>query len=144
MRSKKPRRVWNPDPGVLELVQVLVLLQAGFALLSALEVSLAGLFTGTLPLLVPTVAVTAATALATLVLVAGLGRHSSLARRLVVVGEALLVLGTLADLALALFLAGTLLDLVPMLTQLVLPVAVIVLLRKSRPRREPTPLGAPA
>lgn len=136
--------MWDPDPGVIEVVQVLVLLQAGFALLSTLEAAFFGLDMGTLPLLVPTLAVTGAAALAALVLVAGLGRRSSRARLLLVLGEVLVVLVALVDLALAFFLAGTVLDLVPMLTRFVLPVSVIVLLRKRRPRREPAAVGAAA
>jgi hypothetical protein len=143
VRRRRKRLVWNPDPGVLCVVRVLVLLQGGFVLLSTLEVALMGLFTGTIALLVPTVALTGGAAAVVLLLGAGLGRRSYLARRLVIAGEVLVVVAALVDLALAIVLAQAPLDPVPLLTRLVLPVAVIVLLRRSR-TRVPVPLGAGA
>lgn len=143
MRSKPRGVVWNPDPGVLCVARVLVLLQGGFVLLSTFEVVLLGLVTGTGALLVPTVALTGGAAAAVLVLGAGLGRCSYLARRLVIAGEVLVVLAALVDLAMSILLARAPLDPVPTLTRLVLPVAVIVLLRRSR-ARVPARLGVAA
>lgn len=40
MRWRRKRLVWSPDPGVLSVVRVLVLLQGGFVLLSTFEVVL--------------------------------------------------------------------------------------------------------
>jgi hypothetical protein len=143
MRPNRPKRVWDPDSGVLEIVQVILLLQAGFAVLSVFEVVTVGVTTGTMPLLVPSAMLATIAALTALVLVAGLGRRSALARRLVVVGEWLVVLGALVDLALALLMAKSGLDLMPMLTRLGLPIGVVVLLR--RPRRSAVPLqGEPS
>jgi hypothetical protein len=140
-RKKKQRLVWTPDSGVLAVVRVLVLLQAGFVLLSTLQAILLDLFMGNLALLVPTIALSGGTAVVVLALALGLGRRSYIARRLLMIGESLVVLGALVDLALAILLAGRPLDLVPTLTRLALPVAVIVLLRRSRTR---APIGAPA
>lgn len=79
--------------------------------------------------------------MAVLLLTAGLDRRSYLARRLVIVGEVLVVLAALVDLALSVFLAQAPLDPVPLLTRLVLPVAVIALLRRAC-TRVPAALGA--
>lgn len=138
MRKRKASLPWTPDPGLLGIVRVLLLLQAGFGLLSVFEVAFIGIFTGTLPLLAPTLALTFGTAVTILVLVASLQRRSHRARGLVIAGEIVVVLGALVDLGLALILTGEPLALVPTLTRLVLPVGVIVLLDRMR-AREPSP-----
>jgi hypothetical protein len=117
---------------MVELVRVLVLLQGGFALLSTVEILVAGLSTTSLGPLGPSVLLTAATTGATFALVAGLGRRSHVARWLVMAGEAAVIVSALVDLGLAVFLAGTALGLVPTLTRLALPTLVIVLLRRDR------------
>ena len=134
MRKRKARLPWTPDPGLLGIVRVLLLLQAGFGLLSVFEVGFIGIFTGTLPLLAPTLALTFGTAVTILVLVAALEQRSNRARGFVIAGEIVVVLGALVDLALALLLTGEPLGLVPTLTRLVLPVGVIVLLDRMRAR----------
>lgn len=117
-------------------MRVLLLLQGGFALLSTIEVLLLGLISGTLPLLVPVVALTAATGIVVLALAAALGRGSYFARRLVITGEVVVLLIATVDFGLAVFLAKAPLDLMPFLTRVVLPIVVIVLLRKCRAHTE--------
>lgn len=134
MRRTKERLRWDPDPGSLEVVRVLVLLQAGFALLSVVEVVAIGVFTGTLAVLGPAIALNAGIAGLALLLVAGLGRRSYLARRLVMTGEAFVVVTALVDLALAIIMAGRPLGVVTILTRVILPVGVIVVLRRTRAR----------
>ena len=132
MRRKKRKLIWNPDPGVLCIVRVLVLLQAGFAFLSVFEAAVVGFSFGNLVALLPTIALTGGTALLVLFLVARLARRSYLARRLLLIGELVVVLGALVDLVLAVAIARQVLDPVPTLTRLVLPISVIVLLRRGR------------
>jgi len=117
---------------MVELVCVLVLLQGGFVLLSTVEVLVVGLSTTSLGPLGPSMLLTAATACATLALVAGLRRRSHVARWLVMAGEAVVIVGALVDLGLAVFMTGAALGLVPILTRLALPALVIVLLRRDR------------
>jgi hypothetical protein len=145
-RGARRRRtlVWTPDPGVVEIVRVLLLMQAGFALLSTVGALAVGLFTGTLAPLQPTLAVSAGAAVAALILSARLGRRSWRARRLVMVGECLVLAGALVDLTLSLAIVHEPLGLVPVLTRIVVPVAVLVLLRRQRARTPATssPLAA--
>jgi hypothetical protein len=132
VRRKKAGRVWNPDPGIVTVVRVLLLLQGAFALLTTIEVLFLGLVTGTLAVLAPVVGLTLTTAVVVLALVAALGRGSTFARRLIVIGEVVVVLVAAVDLGLAVFLAKAPLDLVPFLTRVALPVAVIAFLRRSK------------
>ncbi len=120
-------------------MRVLLLLQVGFALLSALGSALISLFTGFGLLLLPMIAVTAGGATLLLVLIGRLERGSRRARRLVVWGEASVLLFAVVDLALAIGLAHAPLDLGPVLTRFVLPLAVIRLLRREREPRPVTP-----
>lgn len=119
---------------------MLLLLQAGFAVLSLLEAAAIGVTVSGLPLLLPTLVLTGGVAVGTLVLVSRLSRRSARARRLAVAGEVLIVLGALIDLTLALGMAGRTLELMPALTRLGLPIAVVVLLRKGRRPPEPIQL----
>lgn len=119
---------------------MLLLLQAGFAVLSLLEAAAIGVTVSGLPLLLPTLVLTGGVAIGTLVLVSRLSRRSARARRLAFAGEVLIVLGALIDLTLALGMAGRTLELMPALTRLGLPIAVVVLLRKGRRPPEPIQL----
>lgn len=121
-------------PDVVDLARVLLLLQGAFAVLSAMEVGFFGLLTGAPALLMSSMAATGGMAFLILALAAGLGRRSRLARRLTLVIEAFILLGAAVDLGLSLALAHAFLDPVPTLTRLVIPVAVVVLLRKASAR----------
>lgn len=136
--ARKARPRWNPDPGVCELVRVLLVLQGALALLSTLSTALTGMVTGTLPLLLVAVAINGFVAGLVLLLAGRIGRGSQRARRVVVVGEAFVLLSALIDLLLAIATAGKSLDLVSMVTRLAVPLAVIVLLRRSRARAPDT------
>lgn len=131
-RKAKQPRVWNPDPAVLRVVRVLLLLQGGFAVLSTAEVAITGLVTGFLIPLAPSIALTGLTAAVFLGLAARIPRRSRRARRTVVVTEVLVIVVALVDLALAVFLAQAPLALVPLITRFCLPLGVLVLVRRKR------------
>jgi hypothetical protein len=131
IRRRGRRLPWKPEPGRLAVVRVLLHLQAGFALLSAVGTAAMGAGTGYLIIVAPTIAVTAAGGLAALILVPCLERGSRRARRLVVAGEAVVLLFALVDLGLAVALTYAPLDLTGLLTRIVLPVAVLRLLRRT-------------
>jgi hypothetical protein len=118
-----------PDPTVVDLARVLVLLQGAFAVLSTVELGVWAIFGG-IGTLAPSFALTAAAAVATLSLAAGLGRRARRSRRLVLWVEGAVLFAAAADLVLALLLAHRPLELVPMLTRVALPIAVIVLMRR--------------
>jgi hypothetical protein len=128
-----PAAVASPDLGVVDLASVLVLLQGAIALLSAFEVTFFGLALAT-PALLPSIGATGGLALVTLALASGLRRRSRLARRITVTIEVLVLLAALVDLGLALALAHAFLDPVPAITRLLLPAAVVVLLRRPAAR----------
>jgi hypothetical protein len=122
------------NPGTSGIVRVLLLLQGGFALLSVLEVVFMGLVSGTLPVLVPVAAITGVLAIATLWLAAGLRSGSRRGRRLTFAIEGFVLLGGLADLGLSLAFSHAFLDPVPAVTRLLIPTAIIVILRRPAAR----------
>jgi hypothetical protein len=136
-----------PDGGIVDLVRVLVLVQGGIALLSTVEILFWATFADPAGALGPSVLLTGGMAVGTLALATALGQRFRPARRLVLVLETVVLASALVDLGLALAFAHRPLGLVPLLTRLVLPVAVIVLLRRPTARtafrRERAP-SAPA
>ena len=107
-----------------------MLIQGSITLLNALEVLVIGLAMGTMPLLLPTLLLTTAGAVLAFVAAAGLGRLATWARRFTIVAEVLVLWVAAIDLGLAVGIAHASLDVVPMLTRVVIPVLVIVLLRR--------------
>ena len=123
-----------PDDGIVDVIRVLVLLQGAFALLVVVEIVFWALFAGTVGALGPSLLLTVAAAAGSFCLAAGLRRHSRLARRLAFFVDGGILLFALVDLALAVFLAHRPLDLVPTITRLAMPAAVLVLLRRRSVR----------
>ena len=123
----------EPKPlNLVEVVRVLVLVQGAILVASTLESALFMGFVG--PIALPGVIVTGLFAGVTLATAAGLGRRARWARRLTIVAEVGVFLGGLVDLTMALLMTHALLGLVPLLTRLVAPAAVIVLLRRRAVR----------
>ncbi|MBM3677286.1 MAG: hypothetical protein FJW96_05295 [Actinobacteria bacterium] len=135
----------NVKGDAVDLARLLVLLQGALLVLSSVEVAIWGVFSGGLVALGPTAIVTVASAALTLWLAAALGARRRHARRVVLVGEGSVLLFALVDLGLALAFLHRPLELVSLLTRLVLPVAVIWLLRRPAARvafaRRPKALG---
>ena len=117
---------------LVEVVRVLVLLQGAVLVASTLEslffLAIFGPLTG------PTVVLTAVAAALTLAVAWGIGRRSRRARRIALVAEAAIVAGALLDLALSIVMAGQVLPLVAIVTRLLLPIAVIAILRDGAVR----------
>ncbi|MFN0156327.1 MAG: hypothetical protein ACKVUT_18280 [Gaiella sp.] len=133
---RRRRLPWVPDADWVAVVRILLHLQAGFALVSAIGALALGAFTGLLVVLLPTIAVTALGGIAAIALVPRLERGSRRARRLVVIGERVVLTFAVVDLGLAIGLAHAPLDLVAALTRVALPLAVLRLLRRPREPRK--------
>jgi hypothetical protein len=117
---------------LLEVVRVLVVLQAAVLVASTLEglVFLAAFG----PTAGPTVALTGLAAVITFAVASGIGRRSARARRITLLAEGGILLVAAVDLALSLLMTGTPLPLVPTIVRLVLPLAVIAILRDPEVR----------
>lgn len=122
------------DTSVLGVVRVLLLVQGGIAVLSTLEVAIAVFAVG--PAVAPLVLLNVLAAILTLVAARGVARRSRRSRRLAISLEWIVLIFAVLDLALALFLAKRSLELVPVLTRLVLPLAVVRMLRRRDIRAE--------
>ena len=122
------------DTSVLGVVRILLLIQGGIAVLSTLEVSVAGLALG--PAVAPLILLNLLAAGLTLGAARGVARRSRRSRRLAISLEWIVLVFALVDLLLAIFLAKRSLELVPVLTRLALPVAVIHILRRRDIRAE--------
>ena len=122
------------DTSVLGVVRILLLVQGGIAVLSTLEVAVAGLALG--PAVGPLVILNLAAAVLTLGAAGGVARRSRRSRRLAITLELIVLAFAIIDLALALVLAKRSLELVPVLTRLALPVTVIRMLRRREIRAE--------
>ena len=123
----------NRLPTRVDVARILLLIQAAIAVVSLLETAVVGAAGGPLG---PATLLSAVFATGMLALVAGVGRRSRRARRIVIVVEWIVIAFAAIDLALAGILAHRSLELVPILTRLVLPLSVIRLLRRSSSRRE--------
>ena len=115
------------DVSVVGVVRILLLIQGAIAVLSTMEVLLAGVAQGIL--LGPIILLTAGAALLTLIVARGVRRRSRRARKAAIWLEGFVLLFAAVDLLLALALAHQALELVPFLTRIVLPIAVIRILR---------------
>ena len=122
------------DTSVLGVVRVLLLIQGGIAVLSTVEVAVAGMALG--PAVAPLVILNLLAAVLTLGAARGVARRSRRSRRLAILLEWIVLAFAIIDLALALFLAQRSLEVGPVLTRLALPVAVIRMLRRREIRAE--------
>jgi hypothetical protein len=110
-----------------EVARVLVLLQGAALVVSTLEGLVFLGFVG--PTAGPTVVLTGTAAVVTLAVASGIGRRDARARRITLLAEAAIVAVALIDLALSLLMTGEALPLVSTIARLVLPLAVIAILR---------------
>ena len=122
------------DDSPVDIARLLIFVQGAIAVTMTLEAAIGGLLAG--PAVVFVVVPTLVAAILTLWLARSVGRRSRRARRLVVIIEVMVVLLALVDLLLAIVLAQRSLELVPILTRLVLPLAIIRLLRRPVSRME--------
>ena len=112
----------------LEVVRVVVLLQAATLVLTTLETAVWVLAFG--PDVVPSLVVTGASAMLTFATAWGLGRGARWARRVTLVAETLICAGGLLDGVLALVVTGGPPPLMVVLTRISAPLLVIALLRR--------------
>ena len=127
--------VMNGSPqGRIEVIRILVLVEAAIAVVMSVEALGAVAFGG--PAGAPIAVIAALAAIATLWLVRGIRRRRRRARRLALWLQGGIVFFALVDLALAILVAQRGLELVPTLTRLVLPIAIFRLLRKPDVRTE--------
>ena len=122
--------------GILELARVLVLLQGAVLVATTLEALVwAGFFR---PTAGPSIVLSGGSAALTLAAAWALGRPVGrlvrLARRWTLIAETGVIALALIDLGLAFAIAGAPFGLVPALTRLAIPIAVIVLLRQPTVR----------
>ncbi|MBT8217469.1 MAG: hypothetical protein HKN74_05260 [Acidimicrobiia bacterium] len=122
------------DTGWLGVVRVLLVVQGGIAVLSTIEVTVAGAVLG--PAIAPLIILNLAAAALTLIAARGVVRRSARSRRLAIVLEWTVLVFATIDLLLAIFLAKRGLEPVPLITRVVVPYLVIRLLRRRDVRAE--------
>lgn len=119
--------------GWLGVLWALVIIQGAITVLSALEALVVSVATGTIIVAWPIVALTTGGAVLALAAARGLHRRSRWAQRVSVIAEVIVLGSGLVNLALSLFLADAFLDLVPTLTTIAAPIAVLLLIRETAP-----------
>lgn len=117
--------------GLLDIVWAIVLLQGGFLILSTIE-SLVANATQGFALIVVTI-LTATGAWLTLLAARGLRRRKRWAKRLTLTGEWFVLMLGAVELVATQFLDPSGIDLVPLITGVVVPISVLVLLRRTKP-----------
>ncbi len=122
------------ETGITDIIRALLLVQGSIAVVSTIETLFAGLGLGLFA--IPIVALTAGAALLTLSLARRIGRRSRRARKTIIWIEGFVLTFAAIDLILALALAHRGLELVPILTRIVLPIALIRMLRLRQVRAE--------
>jgi hypothetical protein len=129
----------RPGDDLLDVARALLLLQGAILVATTIESLFWGLaFASTGGALV----MSAASTVVILVARIRLRADRTWARRLVYAVEGFILLTAAVDTAISLALAHALLPVVTLLTQVVLPISVIALLRQSRsPRRTSSPAG---
>lgn len=128
MAHRSPR----PADELIEVARILVFVQGMVALVAAFEVGVVAAATG--GLLLPAFLLTALGAIATLALASGIRRRRRRARTAVVTIQVFWLIGAGIDLLLAVFLARRGLEIVPLLTRIVLPIALFRILRRPHVR----------
>lgn len=124
--------VVEEDTSFLAIVRILLLLQGAIGLASFIEVTIAGAAQG-IPLL-PIMALTGGSATLTLWLAARVGRRGRKTRRTIVILQYLWLFGATVDLLLSVAMTQRILELVPTLTRIVVPIALIRMLGKPQAR----------
>ena len=116
---------------LLGVIWAIVVIQGAITLLSVLEVGVMTALSG--PVVIPLGLLTLGGAVLALASARGLRRRKRWARRVTFVAEALVLTMGLVNGGLSLLTEQLLLDLVPLLTTVVAPIAVIVMLVKTKP-----------
>jgi hypothetical protein len=114
---------------VLDVVWAVLVIQGSITVLSTVEAVVVGMATGLIYATWPGVVLTAGGAWLALAAARGIRRRKRWARRVTLVAEGLVLVTGIVNLVLSVWLAGAPLDLVPTLTTIIAPIAVIVLLR---------------
>lgn len=120
----------DEDHSYLLVVRVLLVLQGAIGLASLLEVTIAGATQGVV--LFPIMALTGGSAFMTLWLAGRIQNRGRKTRKAVVVLQYLWLFGATLDLLLSLFMTQRFLEPVPTLTRVVVPIALIRMLRSPR------------
>ena len=129
-----PARNSPPVDTRVDVIRILLLIQGGIAVTSTIEVFIVGAFTGLF--IAPLMLATLAAAIVTLWAARGVGLRSRRARRITFWAEGTILVFALIDLLLAIFLARRGLALVPTVTRIVLPIAIMRTLRRPQVRDE--------
>ena len=122
----------SPDTGTLDLAAVLLVMQAGFGLVSAVGLVVLTFFVGASPLVGPALLVAIGGPLMAILCARGLSRLRRWARNGALVYEALILLGAAFRFVID---RGVALSLVVTLTSVVIPLAVSVLVLSPSARR---------
>lgn len=117
------------NDSLVDVIRILLLVEAGIAVVMSLEALASILFAG--PLAIVTVVLGATAAITMLLVARGVERRSRTARKLALVVQVGIILVAVIDTVLAIIIAQRGLELVPFLTRMVLPGAIFVLLRKD-------------
>jgi hypothetical protein len=123
-----------PPDSRVDVVRILLLIQGGIAVTSTIEVFLVGAFTGFF--IAPLMLLTLVAAVLTLWAARGVRLRSRRARKVTFWAQGTILAFAIIDLLLAIFLARRGLALVPTVTRIVLPVAIMRTLRRPQVRRE--------
>ena len=133
-RSPAPPTDEAPPDSRVDVVRILLLIQGGIAVTSTIEVFLVGAFTGFF--IAPLIVLTLLAATITLWASRGVRLRSRRARSVTLWAEGTILFFALVDLLLAIFLARRGLALVPTVTRIVLPIAIMRTLRRPRVKAE--------
>ena len=123
-----------PGDTRVDVVRILLLIQGGIAVTSTIEVFLVGAFTGFF--IAPLMLLTLTAAIVTLWASRGVRLRSRRARKVTFWAEGTILVFALIDLLLAIFLARRGLALVPTVTRIVLPIAIMRTLRRPHVKEE--------
>lgn len=118
----------------VDVVRILLLLQGGMAVTATIEVFVVGAATGFF--IAPLMLLTLVAAVVTLWTARGVRLRSRRARRITFWAEGTILAFAVIDLALAIFLARRGLALVPTVTRVVLPIAIMRTLRRPQVKTE--------
>lgn len=118
----------------VDVVRILLLIQGGIAVTSTLEVFIVGAFTGFF--IAPLMLLTLVATIVTLWAARGVRLRSRRARRITFWAEGTILVFALIDLLLAILLARRGLALVPTVTRIVFPIAIMHTLRRPQVREE--------
>ena len=128
------------DSGLTDVLWAIVLLQGGIGLTTTLEALVGGLGFGA-PATVPIVSLSLAGAVLALASARGLRRRKRWARRVTLVAEWLLLAVGLLNVLATILMAEMLPGPVPILTTILTPIAVMILLRRSKGEFVAEPVG---